>query len=231
MLRSEGPNALNSEAYAEEFNEVKSLGSLTNTPRTADQTMAAIFWQAQPGGLYGGVMRSLSARFGLSTAENARLFAMVSLAAADGAIGCWNDKYYWWFWRPIDAIRGAASDGNPDTTADTSWKALFDPATATTPPLSTPGFPDHPSGHSCVSSASLEAMKEFFGTDRIAFDIVSSRFPTQPRHFERFSDALKEVVDARIWGGIHFRTADVQGKVIGKKVAQWERKHYFQPVD
>jgi hypothetical protein len=231
MLRSDGPNALTSDAYAEDFDEVKSLGSLTSTTRTADQTMAAIFWQAQPGALYGGVMRSLSARFGLSTAENARLFAMTSLAAADGAIACWNDKSYWNFWRPIEAIREAASDGNPATEADPSWTPLFDPSTPTLPALSTPGFPDHPSGHSCVSSATLNAMQEFFGTDKIAFDIVSSRFPTQPRHFERFSDALKEVIDARVWGGIHFRTADTQGAVIGKKVAKWERQHFFQRVE
>jgi hypothetical protein len=147
MLRTDGPNRLRSRAYARELTEVKSLGSLTSTARTADQTMAAIFWHSQPCGLYGGVMRSLSARYGLSTAENARLFAMASLAAADGAIGCWNDKYYWNFWRPIDAIHGADSDGNRATRADPSWKALFDPATATVPPLSTPGFPDHPSGH------------------------------------------------------------------------------------
>jgi hypothetical protein len=230
MLRSDGPNALTSKAYAEDFNEVKSLGSLTSTTRTPDETMAAIFWQAQPGALYGGVMRSLSARFGLTTADNARLFAMASLAAADGAIACWNDKYYWNFWRPIDAIRDAANDGNPATVADPSWKPLFDPSTATTPPLSTPGFPDHPSGHSCVSSATLNAMQEFFGTDKIAFDITSSRFPTQPRHYDRFSEALKEVVDARVWGGIHFRTADNQGAVIGKKVAHWEKKNFFQPV-
>jgi hypothetical protein len=231
MLRSDGPNAVTSEAYAEDFAEVKSLGSLTSTTRTADQTMAAIFWQAQPGALYGGVMRSLSARYGLSTAENARLFAMVSLAAADGAIGCWNDKYYWNFWRPIDAIHEGEADGNPATEGDPEWKALFDPSTATAPPLSTPPFPDHPSGHGCVSGASLHAMQEFFGTDKVAFDIVSSRFPAQPRHFNRFSAALKEVIDARVWGGIHFRTADVQGAVIGKKVAQWARKHYFQPVE
>ena len=91
-------------------------------------------------------------------------------------------------------------------------------------------FPDHPSGHSCVSSATLNAMRDFFGTDRIAFDIVSSRFPTQPRHYERFSQALHEVVDARVWGGIHFRTADEQGAVLGRKVARWEEKHYFQRV-
>jgi hypothetical protein len=230
MLRTDGPNRLRSRAYARDLNEVKSLGSLTSTTRTPDQTMAAIFWQSQPGGLYGGVMRSLSARYGLTTAENARLFAMASLAAADGAIGCWYDKYVWNFWRPIDAIHGADSDGNRATRADPSWKALFDPATVTVPPLSTPGFPDHPSGHSCVSSATLNAMRDFFGTDRIAFDIVSSRFPTQPRHYERFSQALKEVIDARVWGGIHFRTADDQGAALGRKVARWEEKHYFQRV-
>ena len=71
-------------------------------------------------------------------------------------------------------------------------------------------------------------MQEFFGTDKIAFDIVSSRFPGVPRHYDRFSDALKEVIDARVWGGIHFRNADEQGAVIGKKVVHWERKHYFQ---
>ena len=233
MLRTDGPNALKSKAYAEDFNEVKSLGALASSRRTEDQTKAAIFWQSQPLGLYGGVMRSLSARFGLSTAENARLFAMVSLAAADGAIGCWNDKYYWNFWRPLDAIRLGESDGNPATKGDPEWRPLFDPATPTTPGLATPNFPDHPSGHSCVSSAILHTMQEFFGTDKIGFDIVSSRFPGTPdqtRHFDRFSQALKEVIDARVWGGIHFRTADTQGAVLGKKVAHWERKHFFQPV-
>jgi hypothetical protein len=230
-VRSDGPNALTSRAYARDFNEVKALGSLTSPHRTADQTRAAIFWQAQPGALYGGVMRSLSARYELSTAENARLFAMVTLAAADGAIACWKDKYDWKFWRPIDAIHGAASDGNPATTADTGWRPLFDPSTATVPALSTPSFPEHPSGHTCTSGATVHALGHFFGTDTIAFDVVSSRFPGQARHFERFSDALEEVVDARVWGGIHFRTADVQGAVMGKKIARWERRHYFQPVD
>ena len=233
MLRTDGPNPLTSDAYTKDFNEVKELGSLTSASRTADQTNAAIFWQTQPLGVYGGVMRSLSARFGLTTAQNARLFAMVSLAAADGAIGCWNDKYVWNFWRPIDAIRLAGTDGNPATKPDPNWKALFDPATVTTPPLATPNFPDHPSGHGCVSGAALNTMREFFGTDEIAFDAVSTRFPGTPaqtRHFDTFSHALKEIIDARVWGGIHFRTADVQGALLGKKVAHWERKHYFQPV-
>lgn len=233
MLRTDGPNDLRSKAYARDYNEVKSLGALVSTVRTQDQTNAAIFWQSQPLALYGGVMRQLSTRFGLTSAENARLFAMVSLAAADGAIGCWNDKYYWNFWRPLDAIRLGDTDGNPATVGDPTWRALFDPATPTVPALATPNFPDHPSGHNCVSSAAFHVLEEFFGTDKIAFDVVSTRFPGTPaqtRHFERFSHAIKEIVESRIWGGIHFREADVQGVTLGKKVAKWERKHYFQRV-
>jgi PAP2 superfamily len=232
QFRSQGPNALTSRKYAREFAEVKRVGSLTSTTRTADQTRAAIFWQAQPLALYGGALRQLSARRGLDIADNARLFAMVSLAAADGAISCWNDKYQRNFWRPLAAIREAATDGNPATVADPQWKPLFDPSTVTVPPgsLVTPAFPEHPSGHGCVSGAVLHAAQAFFGTDRLSFDIVSSRFPGQPRHYERFSEAIEEVIDARVWGGIHFRTADEQGATIGKQVARWLVKYYFQPV-
>ena len=229
QFRSDGPNDLTSSAYAEDFDEVKELGSLTSTRRTDDQTRAAIFWQAQPIAIYGGLIRSLSARYGLGSADEARLFAMVALAEADGAISCWNDKYHWYFWRPLAAIREADTDGNPATVADPSWTPLFVPSTGAG--LVTPPFPDHPSGHGCVSGATLHVMQDFFGTDKVEFDLFSSRFPGQPRHFERFSHALKEVIDARVWGGIHFRTADVAGAVIGKKVAHWERKHYFQPLD
>jgi hypothetical protein len=233
MLRTNGPNALTSKAYARDYNEIKSIGSFSSTTRTADETNAAIFWQSQPLGLYSGVMRSLSARFGLTTAQNARLFAEVSLAGADGAIGCWNDKYYWNFWRPIDAIRQGADDGHPATEGDPTWRPLFDPATPTTPPLATPNFPDHPSGHSCVSSAILSTMRRFFGTDEIGFDIVGTRFagtPAQTRHYDSFSSALDEVINARVWGGIHFRTADEQGAKLGRTVANWEHAHYFKSL-
>jgi hypothetical protein len=232
QFRSRGPNPLGSRAYAKDFNEVKRVGSLTSTARTADQTRAAIFWQAQPLALYGGALRQLSARRGLDLADNARLFAMTSLAAADGAISCWNEKYHSYFWRPMAAIREAATDGNAATVADPNWKPLFDPSTVTVPPgsLVTPAFPDHPSGHGCVSGSILNTARAFFGTDRMAFDIVSSRFPGQPRHYERFSQALQEVVDARVWGGIHFRWADVAGAEVGRKVSRWLTKYYFQPI-
>ena len=137
---------------------------------------------------------------------------MVSRIGRRGFIGCWNDKYHWTFWRPITAIREADTDGNPATEADPDWTPLFDPATAVIapPPLATPPFPDHPSAHSCASSAIVHTLQSFFGTDKIPFSIFSSESAT-PRTFDRFSGALKEVIDARVWGGIHFRTADVQG--------------------
>jgi hypothetical protein len=234
QFRSEGPNALTSDEYTREFNEVKELGALNSTERTDDQTKAAVFWQFAPIALWNTLARVLADRYHLDAADQARLYAMINLASADGAIACWNDKYYWNFWRPRAAIREADTDGNPATFADPSWEPLFSPATPTTPPLVTPPFPDHPSGHGCASGAVLNTFADFFGTDKVEITVVSGRslngVPIPPRHFDRLSQALKEIIDARVWGGIHFRTADVQGAVIGEKVAHYLRKHYFQPV-
>jgi hypothetical protein len=231
MLRTDGPNPLTSADYAEDFNEIKEVGSLTSITRTADQADAAIFWQDQAMALWNRIFRTLATNQNLAIVDNARFFAMENLAAADGAIGCWNDKYYWQFWRPITAIREADTDGNPDTQADPTWLPLFDPATPVChiPLLVTPPFPEHPSGHSSVSGAIVHTLQNFFDTDKIPFSAFSNKSCTT-RSFERFSDALKEIIDARVWGGIHFRTADTQGAVLGNKVAHYLDKHYFQPV-
>ena len=152
MLRTDGPDPVTSAAYAGDFNEVKELGSLTSTKRTADQTAAAVFWQ--DGTIWNGVLRALTASEDLDIADSARLLAEANLAGADGSIGCWNDKAYWSFWRPITAIREAGSDGNPATEADSAWLPLFNPTIPVSgAPLVTPGFPDHPSGHTCISGA------------------------------------------------------------------------------
>lgn len=218
-VRSDGPNALASAAYVEDFNEVKRLGSLTSTVRTADQTDTALFWQANGAGLFNSIVRQLAGTQNLDIAQAARLFAMANLAGADGAIACWDDKYYWKFWRPLSAIREADTDGNSATMADPAW----------TPLIATPPFPEHPSGHTCISGAVVETLKEFFGTDKVSFSTFSA-FSNSTRSFDRFSEAIKEIIDARVWAGIHFRTADVQGYVIGRKVAHELEKHYFQPV-
>jgi hypothetical protein len=232
--RSKGPNALSSKKYVRDFNEVKELGALNSATRTADETAAAVFWQAAPAPLWNTLLRSLANRYHLDTADQARLYGSVNLAGADAAIACWNDKYYWQFWRPMAAIREADTDGNQATVADPNWEPLFSAATVTTPPLITPAFPDHPSGHGCLSGAVLGTIANFFGTDKVDITVVSPRslngVPIPPRQFKRLSDALDEIIEARIWGGIHFRTADVQGTVIGKKVAKDVRKHYFRPL-
>ncbi len=234
MLRTDGPNALTSDAYTADYNEVKRLGSLTSTRRTPDQTAAAIFWQDNGIAIWNRVSRSLAETHGLDIVDSARLFAMANLAGADGAIGCWNNKAYWSFWRPITAIREAAGDGNPATVADPTWVPLFDPTVPVSgAPLVTPGFPDHPAGHTCVSGAIVRTLQSFFSTDRVPFTATSNKClpaPCPARGFDRFSDALKEIIDARVWGGIHFRTADVQGAVLGKKVAHYMDRHYFQPT-
>ena len=234
LLRSDGPNALTSRAYAKDFNEIKELGSLTSTKRTADQTAAAVFWQDSGPAIWNRIYRSLATSRGLDIADSVRLFAMTNLAAADSSIGCWNDKAYWSFWRPITAIREAASDGNPATQADPDWLPLFDPSVPVSgAPLVTPGFPDHPAGHTCISGATVYALRAFFGTDKVSFTATSNKCspaPCPPRSFDRFSDALEEIIGARVWGGIHFRTADVQGAVLGKKVVNYMQKHYFQAL-
>lgn len=113
-----------------------------------------------------------------------------------------------------------------------TWLPLFDPATPVCNPmfpLFTPPFPDHPSGHACATSAFVHTLQNFFGTDRIAFSALSNKSCTT-RSFGRFSDALREVINARVWAGIHFRTADMQGSGLGKRVAHYLKKHYFRPV-
>ena len=225
---SDGLPALASGAYAKDFKEVKRLGALDTPDRTADQTMAAIFWQANPLGLYSGVMRDLSARYELSSAQNARLFGMVTLAAADSAIVCWKDKYT----RKLVAAdrrhpprrqrRQPGHQGRPRLAAavrpgDADHAAAGD---AELPrPSVRPQLRDQRRGGSAA---------ELLRRDRIAFDVRSPRFPGRPRHFDRFSDLLVEIIEARIRGGIHFRTADVQGAGIGENVARWERRFYFR---
>jgi hypothetical protein len=231
MLRTDGPNDLRSRAYARDFNEIKPVGSLNSTTRTPDETDAAIFWQDHVFALWNRVFRTLAISRQLSIVDSARLLAAENLAAADAAIGCWNDKYHWNSWRPITAIREAASDGNRATEADPMWTPLFDPSTpvATPPALVTPPFPEHPSGHNCAAGAIVRTLRYFFGTDTIAFSASSNKSGTT-RTFDRFSDALEENINARVWAGIHFRTADVQGVRLGKRVARYLHKHYLQSV-
>jgi hypothetical protein len=227
QFRTDGPQALRSRAWAKDFNEVKRLGGdgiTTPSARTAEQTHIALFWQSAggPGLTFNAVARNLvdDPTYSVDIADSALLFGMLNLSTADAAINCWNDKYYWDFWRPWQAIQRADEDGNPKTKPDPSWTALL-----------TAPYPEHPSGHLCLDGALLRVLSMFFGTDKIGFDVTSSRFPGELRHYDRFSEPLKEIIEARIWAGLHYRTADVQAQKLGRKVVRYMAKHYFQPLD
>jgi hypothetical protein len=218
QFRSKGPYRLTSHKYAREFAEVKSVGSAMSTTRSDDQTYAALYWMEHPVNTWSRIFRTLSAQKGLSIAENARLFAMLYLTAADSAISVWDDKAHWSFWRPITAIREADTDGNPATEKDDKWLPL----------VPNPPYPDHPSGHTGISGSFVKTLQHFFRTDKVAWTDTNNA--GRSRSFSRFSQAIDEIVDARVWSGIHFRNPDEDGARIGRQVAKWRQHHYFQAV-
>jgi hypothetical protein len=216
QFRSPGPLRVTSRRYAKEFEEVKSLGSATSTERSPDQTHAARYWAENPPATWSRIFRTIAAEQDLSTVENARLFAMLYLSAADSLITAWADKAHYSFWRPITAIREAATDGNRWTEADTDWLPL----------IPTPPYPENASGHGALSGSIVATLQDFFGTDKVAW--TDTNVGGLTRSFTRFSDAIEEVIGARVWSGIHFHTADEQGARIGKDVARWRQHHYFK---
>jgi hypothetical protein len=240
QFRTAGPYPVGSPEYAADFAEVKSLGRIDSTTRTPEQTHAAAFWQTNPAANYNALARRLVDQFSLDVSDSARLFAMLDLSAADAIINTWNDKYHYNFWRPITAIR-RADDGNPATVPDPTWTPLFSAGFPTSPPLpasplpvggvggplGTPPYPEHPPGAITYASASMHALASFFGTDEMTFYATSGRFPGEQRTFNRFSDLTNEVLEARIWAGIHYRNADVQAANLGREVERYIHTHFF----
>lgn len=154
-----------------------------------------------------------------SLLENARLLALLDLAMADAAIACWEAKYHYVFWRPVTAIPLAASDGNPATDPDPSWMPLF----------ATPAHPEYPSGHSTVSGAAAVVLASFFG-EGTHFTMDNDLLIGVTRSFRSFSDALDEVKNARIFAGIHFRSACDDGQAVGINVANWVLDNALLPA-
>ena len=227
QFRSAGPLALNSPAYTAEFNEVKALGEVNSPTRGPTRTYIAKWWQSNPVASWNDVARQLIAQNHLDAADSARLLAMQNLAAADAAINTWNDKYYFSFWRPFQAIRRAGEplEGNPDTSPDPNW----------TPLISAP-YPDHVSGHLGQDGSHTGVLRMFFGDAPAGgYQITSasallSASDPKTRAFSSFNQALDEVVEARIGAGLHFRTADVQARQLEMNVANFAAANYFQPV-
>jgi PAP2 superfamily protein len=221
FLPDEPPPALTSTQWADDYNQVKTLGAVNSVVRTAQQTEIGLFWTEQTSKQYARAFRALAAGRALSTSDTARLFAMVWTAFSDSFIGCMNAKYHFSFWRPVTAIQNGGIDGNSATVPDQTW----------TPLGTTPNHPEYPANHGCVSGAVATILKGYFGTPNVNFTVSSTVFnPAHVHTFNSTKDLEQEVGDARIYAGFHYHHSVVQGFVLGQHVAQHVLVNFFQPV-
>ena len=213
---------LTSGEYTNDYNEVKRLGRDVNSERTQEQTDLAIFWALNFATQWNKALRDISAAHVPDIGDNARLLALANMAMADAAITAWDCKVTFRLWRPLTAIREAENDGNKHTDPDPDWKPL----------INTPNYPDSCSGANSVTGAATEILQQFFGTDHFEFVMTSTNPAANPptRPYTRFTDAQRDVVDVRIWQGVHFRSADEDGRKNGIKVGKWAFQHALRPV-
>ena len=219
QFRPGPPPALSSKQWAADYNEVLLYGHRDSLVRTPEQTTVARFWTSVPLIQYNVAYQQIANTRGLGALETARLMAMGNMVGADALIACFDAKYHYLFWRPQFAIPQGDTDGNDKTVADPSF----------VPFIGTPPHPEYPSAHGCATSAQAEVFVEFLGTQRIEVDIPSTVAGIAARHFDSANDLRQEIINARVWGGIHYRESDVTGTIVGRKVAHWTLKRYFLP--
>jgi hypothetical protein len=237
------PPSLLSNEWVEAFDETKAYGAATGSLRNDEQTFIAKFWSANVIRQYNRVGRDIVDTRGLNLLETARLAGMINVVAADAMMSMHYAKYHYLFWRPVTAINGSLDpsavtndgfgpvpgydDGNPSTMEQAGWRPL----------LVTPNHPEFPSAHSTLTSAMAEVFRTFLGTTHINLDIHGFD-PAGPagnlnavRHFNKPNDLRQEVINARIWAGLHYHFSCVAGMALGHKVANYDLRHAFQPVE
>ena len=247
QFRVPPPPALSSRQYAAAYNEAKALGGdddVTPTRRTDDQTFAGVFWAydgtpslCAPPRLYNQIAVHIAEQRKTGAIELARMLALINTAMADAGIAIWESKYHYQVWRPVTGIREA--DGNPATAPDPTFSPLGAPASNLNGPNFTPPFPSYPSGHAGFGGALFETLREFYGTDRIAFTFVSDEFngetldnegharPLVPRSFTSLSQAEEENGQSRIFLGIHWAFDKTEGIAQGRRVAEYVFRRTF----
>jgi hypothetical protein len=211
------------------FNETKSLGSATSITRKDEQKQTALFWTANVVRQYNILARSIATRKSLDVPRTARLLAMINEVGADAMIAMMNAKYHFLFWRPVTAIDPTSvindgfgpapgfNDGNPATVEQAGWRPL----------LATPNHPEYPSAHVNISSAIVEVLTRFLGTDAIDIDVQGGPTFNVTRHFATADDLRSEVGNARVWGGLHYRFSTVAGSTLGREIADYDLRHGF----
>ena len=219
QFRPLGPPSLSSQKWAKDFNETKAFGDLNSKVRTPEQTEIGLFYTEHAGSQLSRIFRDFAATQKISLVDNARLFAMLYLSVADSLIAAWDSKYHFNYWRPVTAIRNADSDGNRLTETNSEWVPL----------APTPDHPEYPAAHGSITAAYVEVLRHFFKTKNINIALTSSVTGTS-RKFRNTDDLIREIINARVYGGMHYRKSGEDGVLIGKKVAHWMAEHYFQPV-
>ena len=213
----EGPDALDSQQWIDDYNQVMTLGALNSTVRTPQQTEIGLFWTEHTGQQYARAFRNLATQKGLGTSDTARLMAMLWAGFADAGIGCWNAKFTFSFWRPVTAIQ--AGGGNAALTGDPNWLPL----------ASTPSHPEYPAAHGCVTGAVSTILAGYFGTPNVTFS-VDSKVTGTTHTFTSTNDLMQEVEAARIYAGFHYHHSVIQGRVLGLKVGHQIMQQYFGRV-
>jgi hypothetical protein len=214
QFRPPGPPSLTSRQYATDLNEVARLGRADSAVRTPEQTDTALFWTDNDIAQWNRGMLRLATREGLDAVHTARMLALTHLAGGDAMLACFDAKYRYRFWRPVQAIPRADTDGNPATAPDPTW----------TPLRTTPPFPEYPSAHACHSGALATVLTALFGSGKVDFTL-DSLVTGQTRSYPRFADVPREVNDARVWAGFHFRSSDVAGATLGERVGRFVLTH------
>ena len=224
QFRAEPPPAITSRQYAKDLNETQAYGAVNSTVRTPEQKAIAYFWVGNNINQYNQTMQTAVHDHSMDLVDAAHLLAIGNIVTTDAGLACFDSKFFYQAWRPTAAIQNADKDNNPDTTADPTWQPL----------LGLPGHPEYPSQHGCFTSAFTDALAEGIGSDHLDIDMpggangLSTLTVTQ--HFNTVSDVQKQVIDARVWLGFHFRNSVKVGVDLGNDVAKWELKNFFGKV-
>jgi hypothetical protein len=220
QFRPAPPPRLTSSRYARNFREVKAVGEDDSTTRTPQQTETARFWNATGAKLWNQPVQQLVLAHGFEPTRAARAFALLNLAGADAAIATWDTKFTYNHWRPVTAIRRPAATGTPATDADPDRSPL----------LVTPPHPEYVSAASTIAGAAETVLGGLFGRRPGTFSLTSPAAPGVVRTYGSFAAAAAENVDARVWGGIHWRTSDHVGQALGRRIARYALRHALRPV-
>jgi len=221
QFRPGPPPALTSDAYSNAFNQIKSLGIVDSTTATTDEALTGRFWNGAIQNYWNEISQTLSLANSLTTAQNARLFALLNMSFADDVIAFYEAKYTYNLWRPVTAIRAADSDNNPETTADPNWLPEVGKTAAD---------PSYPGAHAVISAAGAEVLTSFFERDRFEFNVTSEVLPGVERSFTSFSSAAEEATLSRIFGGQHFQFDLTTGQRLGREVADFVLDNFLTSV-